>query len=210
METIRFPFRILPRHRRGIGAMGMMLTLGASVASGTLRAQVATPAVAADSVTAPSSGVSPRGAFLRAALIPGWGHASIGSYNRAGFYFVAEGATAWNLVKTRRRFAEAQERVRFREGVLRADLADEGVTEPDEIQARLDDDDTPQDLLALEEARRQQREDWTALGIFLMFLSGADAYVSAHLKDFPLPIEVNAQPVGDGRMDLSLGIKLPR
>jgi hypothetical protein len=143
-------------------------------------------------------------------LVPGWGHASIGSYKRAGFYFVTEGATLWSLVKTRRRYGEATERVAFREGVLRADLADEGITDDEVIQERLDGDEGLQDLLALQEARRQQREDWTALTIFLMFLSGADAYVSAHLKDFPAPVEFTAQPVGDGRMELSLGIRFPR
>jgi len=160
-------------------------------------------------VAVPDRGVSPRGAFIRAALVPGWGHASIGSYKRAAFYIFTEGATAWTLVKTRRRFAEAQGRVQFREDVLRADLADAGITDPDTIQARLDDDPDLQDLLGLEEARRQQREDWTAVGIFLLFLSGADAYVSAHLKNFPAPIQVEAQPVGGGRMELAVKVKLP-
>ena len=205
---------MLLRNRREIGTLGMICVLGALAVPGRLQAQVTTPAPtsasAADTVTAKASGISPRGAFLRAAAIPGWGHASIGSYKRAGFYFFTEGATAWALVKTRRRVAEAEERVRFREGIVRANLADEGVTDPEEIQTRLDDDEVLQDLLALGEARRQQREDWTALGIFLLFLSGADAYVSAHLKDFPAPIQVNVEPVGNGRIDLSVGIKLPR
>ncbi|HSG07570.1 MAG TPA: DUF5683 domain-containing protein [Longimicrobiales bacterium] len=202
---------MLLRNRREIGTLGMICALGVLALPGRLQAQVSTPtAPAEDTVTVQASGVSPRGAFLRAAAIPGWGHASIGSYKRAGFYFFTEGATAWSLVKTRRRVAEAEERVRFREGIVRADLAAEGVTDPEEIQTRLDDDKVLQDLLALEEARRQQREDWTALAIFLLFLSGADAYVSAHLKDFPAPIQVNVEPVGNGRIDLSVGVKLPR
>lgn len=167
------------------------------------------PDTVADTLSV-DGGTSPGGAFLRAVLLPGWGHASIGSYHRGAFYFVVEGATAWTLFKTRRRFAEAQDRLLFHEAVLRADLEAEGVTDPAEVRERLDADATLEDLRGLEEARRQQREDWTAVGIFLLFLSGADAFVSAHLKDFPAPLVVNAQPVGNGRFELSVGITLPR
>ena len=165
---------------------------------------------ASDSVQAVAGGVTPGGAFLRAVLLPGWGHASIGSYHRGAFYFVVEGATAWTLLKTRRRYSEAEDRVRFQEALLRSDLEAQGVTDEAEILEALDADPTLEDLRNLQEARRQQREDWTAVGIFLLFLSGADAFVSAHLKDFPVPLELNAQPVGNGRMELSVGFSLPR
>lgn len=168
------------------------------------------PAVTDSATLTPVHGTTPGGAFLRAVLVPGWGHASIGSYRRGAFYFVAEGATAWALVKADRRVRDARQRIRFREEVVRARLIAEGVTEPAEITAALDEDEALVDLRNLENARRQQREDWTALGIFLMFLSGADAYVSSHLQRFPTPIELEAAPMGDGRMELSVGIKLPR
>lgn len=158
----------------------------------------------------PAGTVTPTGAFLRAALVPGWGHAAIGSYHRGAFYAVTEGATAWTLLRTRRRFSEAGERARFREDVLRATLATEGVTDPAAVQARLDADPTLRDLNGLVEARRQQREDWTAVAIFLVLLSGVDAFVSAHLQDFPAPLDLNAQPVGNGRLELSVGVRLPR
>lgn len=202
--------RILSRPPQRICTLGAFCALALMWAPEAVGGQVPVSPPSTDTLAVGGAGVSPRGAFLRAVALPGWGHASIGSYRRAAFYFVTEGATAWTLVKTRRRFAEAQDRVQFRDKVLRADLAEEGITDAAVIQARLDDDADLQDLLALEEARRQQREDWTAVGIFMLFLSGADAYVSAHLKDFPVPIQVNAQPVGDGRMELSVGITLPR
>jgi hypothetical protein len=91
--------------------------------------------------------------------------------------------------------------------VIRAELADQGIVEVDAIQEVLDADPTLEDLTALTESRLQQQEDWAALGIFLLFLSGADAYVSSHLKDFPAPIEFEASPVGNGRMDV--GFKIP-
>ena len=186
--------------------------LGALCTAAPLGAQDTTTVAApqGSALVEPARGVSPRGAFLRAAALPGWGHASIGAYHRGAFYFILEGASAWMLIKTRRRFSDAESRLGFREGLLRADLVAGGVTEEAEILKRLEADPTLEDLRNLQEARRQQREDWTSVSLFLVLLSGVDAYVSAHLQNFPLPLSLDAQPVGNGRMELSLGINLPR
>jgi hypothetical protein len=194
--------------RAGTGLItAILLTVGFA------GAQEAPPAprAAADTVAQVPvrRGVSPRGAFLRAVAVPGWGHSAIGSYRRGAFYFVAEGITAWGLIKTRERIIEANQRVDFRESRLRADLAAQGVTDPTEIQTALDDDEALTDLLALQGARKSQRQDWTALGIFLLLLSGADAYVSAHLQHFPAPLTLDMQSSGNGRMDVSFSVKLP-
>lgn len=201
------------------GALAALAPLGAPVGAAAQVEPMAPVSAITDSTAdtprAPQSvqatvrGVSPRGAFFRAVLVPGWGHAAIGSWNRGAFYVTVESATAWALIKTQKRVKEAQQRIELREDVIRAELAARNQVEPDSIQAALDEDETLQDLQNLEESRRQQREDWTALGIFLVFLSGADAYVSAHLQHFPQPIEINAQPVGGGRMELSVSVKLP-
>jgi hypothetical protein len=155
-------------------------------------------------------GVSPTGAFLRAVLLPGWGHASIGSYTRGGFYFAAEVTTFWGLMRTNVRLAETRDRAVFREAALRADLAAQGITDPDDIEAAVDSDEGLEDLNDLIISREDQQEDWAALGIFLLFLAGADAFVSAHLNDFPTPISLDAQPLPGGRMEISVGVKLPR
>jgi len=143
--------------------------------------------------------------------LPGWGHAAIGSYNRGAFYFVIESATAWSLIRTRQRLIDARRRVGFRETVLRQDLAAEGITDPAEIQSRLGADQKLSDLDALVTARKSQQEDWIALGVFMVFLSGADAYVSAHLSHFPQPLSLSATPAATpGRMDLTVRVRLPR
>ncbi len=196
-----------------VALLGFLLVVGATPRASA--AQAVPPAsppvtVAAPAAAVPARGASPGGAFLRAVVVPGWGHASIGAYRRGAFYFVLESATGWSLAKAIERVHEARGRIRFREELLRSQYATAGVLDADTVQARLDADETLQDLTALESARRQQREDWTAIGIFLVFLSGADAYVSAHLQHFPAPIEINATPVGNGRVDLSVGVKLPR
>ena len=155
--------------------------------------------------------ISPGGAFLRAIAFPGWGHAAIGSHTRGAFYFGAQAATTYTLLRTRIRVGEAQDRVRFRENVLLQRLAQEGVTDPDAIQQRLDEDGTLEELRNLLDARAEQQEDLVAFGIFLLLLSGADAYVSAHLARFPDPLEVEARPgpQGIGTFDLGLRIRLP-
>ena len=164
--------------------------------------------LAADSVVS-SPGIAPSGAFLRAVLLPGWGHSSIGSYTRGGFYFAAETTTGWGLLRTIRRLTETRQRITFREETLRAELADLGTTDPDEIQAALDDDAVLEEFNDLLAAREDQQEDWAALGVFLLFLAGADAFVSAHLADFPTPITIDAQPLPGGRVELSVGVRLP-
>ncbi len=158
----------------------------------------------------PPLGVSPRGALIRAMLVPGWGHAAIGSYTRGGFYFALEAATAYTFLRTRARLSEARERAALRESVLRARLAMEGVTDPTEITTRLDADPALGGLEDLVSSREGQREDLIAWGIFLIFLTGADAYVSAHLSRFPTPIEMEASASPDGRGEVMLRIPFPR
>ena len=150
--------------------------------------------------------VSPRGALIRAMLVPGWGHVSIGAHTRGGFYFALEALTAYTFVRTQIRLGEARERAGLREGILRARLAAEGVVEPTEVDQRLEADEPLQGLRALVESREGQREDLIAWSIFLIFLTGADAYVSAHLSGFPTPIEMEAAATPDGRAEVMLRI----
>ena len=51
-------------------------------------------------------------------------------------------------------------------------------------------------------AKRQQVQDWIVLWVFNHFFSGAEAFVSAHLQDFPKDLKVQAVPGG-------IGISLP-
>ncbi|MEX0836782.1 MAG: hypothetical protein WD101_00515, partial [Gemmatimonadota bacterium] len=88
---------------------------------------------------------SPGGAFLRSLAVPGWGHAAIGSYGRGAFYVVAETGTWYALIRTRMRLNEARERASLRERNVRAGLEREGLTDPIEIEARLDADPALQD-----------------------------------------------------------------
>ena len=112
-------------------------------------------------------------------------------------------------MRTRLRLREVEERVALRESIVRARLAAEGVTELEEIEAGLDDDSEREDLRSLQDARGEQQEDMVALGIFFLLLSGADAYVTAHLARFPDALTVEVEPVGRRRVALGLRLKLP-
>jgi len=191
-----------------LGAILVSVSCILSVPLSGVSAQQTPPAPATASTPAPL-GVSPRGAMIRSLLVPGWGHAAIGAYGRGGFYFMFETATAYALVRTRLRLGEVRQRATFRESALRARLADEGVTDPAEIQARLDQDATLNQYRQLEQSRQSQQEDLIAFGIFLVFLSGADAYVSAHLARFPAPIELQLTPSESGRMDVGIALPVP-
>ncbi len=161
---------------------------------------------AADSVS--DTGVSPGGAFLRAVLVPGWGHASIGSHGRGGFYVAAQAGTAYMLVRSRSRRADAQRVVDMREELVLQRLALEGVTDPAEVAAALEDDEDIVRARTLRNARQQQFEDWTAFGIFLVLIGGVDAFVSAHLQEFPAPVELQYTPLPEGRLELGLRVPI--
>tara|TARA_B100001765_G_C19268378_1_gene234435 strand:+ start:202 stop:504 length:303 start_codon:yes stop_codon:yes gene_type:complete len=97
----------------------------------------------------------------------------------------------------------------FRETLLHEELVTQGITDPNQIESALESDATLTDLKSLGESRSDQQEDLVAFGLFLLFLSGADAFVSAHLKDFPDPIAIEGGPTNDGRLEIGLKLRLP-
>jgi hypothetical protein len=57
---------------------------------------------------------------------------------------------------------------------------------------------------ASEDAKLQEREDWLAVLVFNHLMSGLEAYVSAHLYDFPGDIQMQALPHGGVRVGMTL------
>jgi hypothetical protein len=107
--------------------------------------------------TTPGPPVSPLGALGRSILIPGWGQAAVDRPVRGAFYFAAEAAAVWMIVKSQAKLSSA------RRGLP-----------PDAATADS----------ALVESRNSQRENWIVLGVFVALVSGVDAWVSAHLFGF--------------------------
>jgi hypothetical protein len=121
--------------------------------------------------------ISPRTAFLRSLVIPGWGQSSIGAPGRGAVYFALESGSLWMVYKSSQKLQEARrlESVRHADGSLPLEQTS-----------------------GLVRARRNEREDWITLSVFWFFFSGADAYVSAHLRDFDTHVEVQPAPQGPG------------
>ncbi|HEX6373305.1 MAG TPA: hypothetical protein VF006_30560 [Longimicrobium sp.] len=123
--------------------------------------------------------ITPRGAFLRSLVLPGWGQSELGAPGRGGVYFLLESGSLWMVLKTHQKLKEARQL----EGIAR---------ETGEIG--------PTAKLPLVRDRENQREDWITLSIFWLFFSGADAFVAAHLQDFD--VHVNAVPRPGGGTEL--------
>jgi hypothetical protein len=129
--------------------------------------------------------ISPRTAFLRSLVLPGWGQSSIGAPGRGAVYFALESGSLWMVYKSNQKLQEAKEleRVRHADGTL-----------------------DPERTLPLVRARRNEREDWITLSVFWLFFSGADAYVAAHLRDFDEHVDV--QPTAQGGTELRVSVPL--
>jgi len=169
--------------------------------AGTAAAVQVADSLAADSAT----GISPAGAFLRGALIPGWGHTTTGSMTRGAFYFSVEALAGWMVYKTHRRLGVARDQAAIWEELATAELAAMGVTEPDQVDAALEQHDQVARFRGLVDAREEQREDWVAVALFTLLLSGVDAFVSAHLSEFPEPLTIEGDPSG-GTVELAVRI----
>jgi hypothetical protein len=113
--------------------------------------------------------------------------------------------TTWMLFKTNARLDQARRQALVAEREAEARIMAGGTVDPDSISALLDADEEVLGARDLVELRAQQWEDWLALGIFLVVLGGADAFVSTHLTDFPLPltVETGAQGV------VEIGVSVP-
>lgn len=188
--------------------------VGALVLAGPVPAQEVTGAApsvdspaAADSAAGTDSvppGPSPTGAFLRGALIPGWGHAASGSLTRGAFYFGFEAAAGWMVFKAARRLRVAREQVAVWEERVTAQLEREGITDPGEIETELGRHEEVVRLRGLVDGREEQREDWVAVAVFTLLMSGVDAFVSAHLRNFPDPLTIEGSP--DGTIEVAIRV----
>jgi hypothetical protein len=164
--------------------------------------------------TIPQEFPSPRGAFGRAMLIPGWGHVYVQEYRRAAVYFALQGTSWFMLGKTLKRLGEVQDRDRrltrlatdSLEIAMAADTAlARELEDPEAYEAALLTYPGLQDTRSLARSRREQRQDWVTYTLFFTFAAAVDAYVTAHLKDFPGQVET--LPAVDG--GLSLRVSLP-
>lgn len=188
------------------------------VAPDTAAVQVPAPA-RADSVPETARLPSPAGAMVRSFLVPGWGQSTYGAYVRGGVFFAAQSGSWFMLVKTLARLGEARDVERrivesTRERLTRGFLVDSAnrdfwAQNPDSlasmVESALEEDEAVRGIRSLVDSREQQREDWIALVIFFTLASGIDAFVNAHLSDFPADVRMTPRPRGG----LEVGVHLP-
>lgn len=153
--------------------------------------------------------VTPRGAFLRSLVVPGWGHLAAESPTRAAFYVAAQGGAGWMLGKSVLRQRNAR---RFRAAefeTVRNDLVATGIP-ADSARLRAANDPRVGRWDDLIEIRGEQVEDWMALSLFLALLGATDALVAAHLVDFPEPLAFRVLPgTAPGRVELGFSLPWP-
>lgn len=187
----------------------------------------ARPAIAQDPVLAPDTMLiadtipqvfpSPRGAFMRAVVVPGWGHFHTGDYTRGAVYATLQSTSWFMLVKTISRLNDVKDRdarlTRLAVDSLVAAMAEdsllaEQLENPQAYENALLSYPGLRNARGLVNARKQQRQDWITYTLFFTFAAGVDAYVTAHLKDFPA--DIIAEPGLDGRLNLGLQIPVGR
>lgn len=167
----------------------LVLLLAALALAPALRAQQVPQATPPADTAREDQGVSPRGAFLRSLVLPGWGQSAVGAPGRGGVYFALESVSLWMLYRTQQRLSEARAQQAF--------LLETGVL-------------APQEEYGLVTSREQQRQDWLVLSIFWLFFAGADAYVAAHLRNFEERVGVQPDPDGGLRIEATVPISRPR
>lgn len=166
----------------------VLLFIALALAPG-VQAQEPTRVAPPADTTSEDQGVSPRGAFLRSLVLPGWGQSAVGAPGRGGVYFALETGSLWMLYRSQQRLSEAQAQQTF----LRATRVLE-----------------PQEEFGLVTSREQQRQDWLVLSIFWLFFAGADAYVAAHLRNFEERVGVVPDPDGGLRIEATVPLNRPR
>lgn len=174
---------------------------------------------APDTATVP---LSPRGAFIRSMVIPGWGQAAFDSHGRGSIYFAGWAANWFMIFRNQVRLDAARGRLDQRVDQIEAALI-AASPNPDSLRAVMDtvpaileaaiaSDDGPGNtgvrLRGLVRSREQQREDWIAWSIFWILASGIDGYVTAHLADFPTDIDIRRN--ADRSVSVGIHLAVPR
>jgi hypothetical protein len=178
----------------------------------------------ADTVAAAitSKRITPGRAFVRSMLIPGWGQFSTGATARGAVYATLQGASAIMLGKTMFKLSDARNEVNARRQTASDSLVAFAATLKDTALIRrysnkdsLNVDVEKQfgviDKESLVKARTSQRQDWITYLLFFTFASGVDAFVGAHLADFPGSVTVEPAQAGGTqlRVDWRFGGRPP-
>jgi hypothetical protein len=159
--------------------------------------------------------MTPGKAFYRSLLVPGWGQASVGAHVRGGTFFALQTSSAYMMLKTMARLGEARQiedrRVAAASDSIRGLMARDTMlnrvfSDPTVFTAAIDSTASVRRARGLVRSRKSQRQDWVTYTIVFTLASGVDAFVAAHLADFPATIQ--AIPRGTSGAALQLTVPL--
>jgi hypothetical protein len=163
--------------------------------------------------TIPKEDHSARNAFVRALIIPGWGHYSIGAYKRGTVFVALEGTSWFMLTKTLAKLNRAEDRNKlFRaaatdslERLMAADTAiKRQLSDTARFNAAVALNPNVSNSASLVSSRKNQRQDWITYTLFFTMASAVDAYVAASLRDFPVGLSAVPRPDGAVAVGLTL------
>lgn len=162
-------------------------------------------------------GPGPGGAMLRSILLPGWGQAAYHAYFRGAVYYAGWAGTWFMNFKNYAKLDEIRQMRSIRRGIVLDSLQVLAATDtalanqlanPLQRDRLIGQDSIANDMRLVENSRKQQRQDWIALTLFWTLASGVDAFVTAHLADFPAII--TTEPGSRGGVALRIEVPLGR
>ncbi len=178
------------------------------------------PPLARDTVTRDTlRGPTPRLAFVRSLLVPGWGQFSVGSYGRGALFAGIQGTSVYMLLKTLSRLEQARDRetewVGFATDSLNLLMEQDTIERkrllaPGAFGTAVDENPGVSAARALVGSRERHRQDWITYLLFFTMMSGVDAYVTAHLRDFPAELSVQPRKEGGVVVGASVPVGGPR
>jgi hypothetical protein len=200
------------------GLLALVACLGIAAAP-ALGQEPPTPPIAAPGVTADTVVVaripSPRGAFLRSLAVPGWGQLHVGAPRRAAVFIGLQATSYAMLAQSIRRLDsirqdEIMRMAPVRDSILVAARTDTAlarrIEDPFVLDELIGTNPNVASARALVRARTQHRQDWIAYTIAFTMASAMDAYVAAHLANFPAAIEAEPRPGGGVSLQFSVPV----
>lgn len=181
----RLPLPLQRVRRTGLATACVVVCALAGEAAAQDTVAVIPPVAAAPVLDSLRPPVAPLPAFFRSLVLPGWGQAILNRRLTGGLFMIWEGVTLSMTLKAHRevQFLRRTEHTRVPEG-----STDES--------SRL-------------RSKKSEREDWMVLLAFNHLFSGLEAYVGAHLWDFPTDMSVRMVPVIPGGGGPGVAVSIP-
>jgi hypothetical protein len=156
-------------------------------------------------VIPPRAPISPRAAFVRSLFLPGYGQAGLERSMSAGVFALTEVIAIGMTRKSQRDLREAR-RAPADSTVLtfQRDPATGALVLDPETGQPIPASFTISDMAGRVRARKTHLEDWIAVLLFNHLFAAADAYVAAHLWDFPARVNASVSPEREARVGASI------